>query len=260
MAAPFSQFARFYDRFMEKLVDYPQWVDYVERIFSKFRVQPRVILDLACGTGIPSLLFARRGYQVIGVDRSPEMLAVLEAKRGNLPIRVVNADIREFTLTEPVEAAVSLYDSINYLLTEADLIRCFTCVRRALVPDGLFVFDMNTVYGLEKQWGTRTLTRENDRMVSIWQCRFDHRTMISHLQLEFWEKLPDGTTGPRYQEEHQERAYTTGEVRSALRQAGFDRVRFFHHGTLLPVNPFSVRMMIVARQNRGQICNPGPAD
>jgi SAM-dependent methyltransferase len=247
MAAPFSRFARFYDRFMEQLVDYPQWVDYVERIFNRFcRRQPRVILDLACGTGIPSILFARRGYQVIGVDRSAEMLAVLEAKKGDLPIKLIKADIRDFTLPEPVHAAFSLYDSINYLLTEEDLIRCFRCVRRALMPDGLFVFDMNTVYGLKRQWGTRTLTRENDQIISIWQCRFDRRTMISHLHLEFWEKLPDGTTGPGYQEEHRERAYTTGEVRSALHEAGFNRIRFFHHGTLLPVSPFSVRMMVVA--------------
>lgn len=250
MPLPFARFARYYDRFMERYVDYPEWVDYVERIFRRFRRQPKKLLDLACGTGIPTVLFARRGYQVIGIDRSAEMLAVLESKKGALPITVINADIRNFTLDEPVEAAISLYDSINYLLSPEELARCFFCVHQALVPGGLFVFDLNTIYGLEKHWGGRTITRENDEIVSIWQCRFDRQTMLSTLRLVFWEKLPDGTTGEKYEEIHQERAYTVDEVRQALVRAGFSRCRFYHHGTFLPVSPFSVRMMVVAERPR----------
>ncbi|MEO0051702.1 MAG: hypothetical protein ABIK11_04030, partial [candidate division WOR-3 bacterium] len=95
-----------------------------------------------------------------------------------------------------------------------------------------------------------TLTRENEEIVSIWQCRFDRQTMLSTLRLVFWEKLPDGTTGEKYEEIHQERAYTIDEVRQALERTGFSRSRFFHHGTFLPVNPFSVRMMVVAEKPR----------
>lgn len=248
MAVPFSRFARFYDRFMEKLVDYPAWVDYVERIFERFRRGPKKILDLACGTGIPTILFARRGYQVTGIERSEEMLAVLKEKIDDLPIKIINADIRCFSVPEPADAAISLYDSINYLLTEEDLIRCFLCVYKALVPEGIMVFDMNTVYGLEKQWGNQTFTRENEELVSIWQCHFDPKTMISTLHLVFWEKLPDGTTGEKYEEVHQERAYTVKEVKEALKRAGFSRTRFFHHGMFIPVSPFSVRMMVVAEK------------
>lgn len=240
-------------------MDYPDWVNYVERIFRRFRQRPRVILDLACGTGIPTILFAQRGYRLFAVDRSPEMLSVLAAKKGDLPIQLINADIRDFVLPEPVDAAISLYDSINYLLTPEDLTRCFHCVQQALLPGCIFVFDMNTLYGLKQQWGTRTLTRENEELVSIWQCRFDPETNISDLHLTFWEKLPDGTLGTKYEEKHQERAYTTNEVRTALKNAGFEKTRIFHHGTLLPVSPISVRMMVVAQkpaQPKRKICNP----
>lgn len=250
VAEPFSRFARHYDRFMMKYVDYPGWVSYVLRIFRRFRVAPRVILDLACGTGIPTIILAKKGYRVIGVDRSPEMLAVLESKRGSLPVRVVCSDIRRFQLDEVVDAAISLYDSINYLLTEEDLVDCFRCVRRVLAAHGIFVFDLNTLYGLAEQWGSRTITRETEDIVSLWQSQFDPKTRISTLQLTFWEKMADGSPGERFYEVHEERAYTQPEVTRALARAGFAEVHFYHHGGFLPVTPLTVRMMVVAK---GQI-------
>jgi len=248
MDIPFSRFARFYDQFMQRYVDYPGWVNYVLKIFKRFRVSPRQVLDLACGTGIPTIILAERGYRVIGVDRSRAMLAVLLEKRGNLPIEVVCADIRDFVLAQPVDAAISLYDSINYLLTEEDLVRCFECVQRALVNSGIFVFDMNTVFGLERHWGTRTITRETPELISIWQCRFEPKTRISRLHLVFWEKMPDGSPGEKYEEVHEERAYSQEEVRRALKDANFDEVHFYHHGGFLPVGPFTTRMMVVAKK------------
>jgi len=246
--APFARFARHYDRFMMKFVDYPGWVNYVLKIFRRFKVVPRTILDVACGSGIPTVLLAQKGYRMIGVDRSREMLAVLESKRGNLPIKLVCADIRDFKISEPVDAAISLYDSINYLLTEEDLERCFGCVFKSLVGQGIFVFDMNTVYGLSEGWGTRTITRETEEIVSIWQNSYDRQTKVSTLHLTFWEKMGDGTLGERYEEIHEERAYTVEEVRRALRAAGFSETHFYHHGGFLPVGPLTVRMMVVAQK------------
>lgn len=243
---PFSRFARHYDRFMVRYVDYKAWVDYVERVFRRFRAEPKTVLDVACGTGIPTLLLARRGYRLTAVDRSPEMLTVLEAKRGDLPIQPVRADIREFAVPEPVDAAISLYDSINYLLVEEDLRRCFGCVRRALVPGGLFVFDMNTVYGLAEVWGTRTTSRETGGVASIWANAYDPETRVSTLHLTFWETQPDGSAGEKFEEIHQERGYTVEEVRRALEAAGFRRTHFYQHSSFLPVGPFTSRMMVVA--------------
>lgn len=248
MAAPFSRFARYYDRFMTKFVDYPEWVNYVERIFKRFQVTPKRLLDVACGSGIPTILLAKRGYRLIGVDRSKEMLEVLLKKRGGLPIEAICADIRNFALAEPVDAAISLYDSINYLLTEDDLRRCFGCVYRALISGGVFVFDMNTIYGLAEFWGTRTMSRETPEITSIWQNRFDPETRVSTLHLVFGEKEPDGTFREKFEEIHEERAYTENEVRRALEAAGFAESHFYHHGSFLPVGPRTTRMMVVARK------------
>ncbi|MBM3313361.1 class I SAM-dependent methyltransferase [candidate division WOR-3 bacterium] len=244
---PFSRFYRHYDRFMVKYVDYPRWVDYVLRIFAYFRIRPKTMLDLACGTGIPTILLARRGYQLTGVDRSPEMLAVLESKRGDLPIATVRADMREFRTPEPLDAAICLYDSVNYLLTEDDLVRCFRCVRSALAPGGLFVFDMNTVFGLSEQWGTGTTAREAGGVSSIWQNSYDPETRVSTLHLTFWEQPEPGGAGERCEEIHQERGYYPEEVERSLRVGGFGEVHFFQHGSFLPPGPNTTRMMVATR-------------
>jgi len=244
---PFVQFARHYDAFMRRYVDYPDWVGYVERVFRRFRRKPETVLDVACGTGIPTVLLARRGYRMTGVDRSAEMLAVLEAKRGDLPIRTVRADITAFELEGPVDVAISLYDSINYLLDIEDLKRCFACVHRALVPGGLFAFDMNTMYGLAEFWGNRAVPRRVGNISSIWQNGYDPATRISTLHLSFWEEPGEGPAPPRFEEVHQERAYERSEVRDCLTAAGFERVNFYSHGGFLPVGPFTTRMMVVAR-------------
>lgn len=243
----FARFARHYDRFMWHFVDYRGWVDYVEAIFRHYRLIPHTLLDVACGTGIPTILLARRGYRLTGVDRSAAMLAVLAAGRGELPITTVQADMRNFTVEFPHDAAISLYDSVNYLLTEADLVSCFRCVRQALRPGGLFAFDMNTIYGLAEFWGTRTTTRDVGPVRSVWENRWDARERISTLRLIFWEEVEAGKPGPRFEEVHQERGYSEAELRRALAAAGFGRVDIYQHGGFTPPGPATMRIMVVAQ-------------
>jgi SAM-dependent methyltransferase len=244
---PFGPFAQFYDRFMLRYVEYKDWVDYVVRIFGRFKAEPKRVLDVACGTGIPTLMLARRGYEVVGVDRSREMLAELERKRGTLPVTTLAADMTDFRVESPCDAAISLYDSINYLLTEEDLRDCFRCVRQAVKPGGLFVFDLNTVYSLSVFWGSRTTPRKAGGIYSIWDNSFDPKTKVSTLKLTFWEEAGGDASPESFHEVHKERAYTRHEVKRSLKAAGFGRVWFFTHGGFLPVGPLTVRMMVVAR-------------
>jgi len=244
----FSRFAPCYDRFMNKYVNYAAWVHYVRRIFRYYGCRPNLILDLACGTGIPTLLLARDGYRLFAVDRSEAMLAVLAAKVGDFDIRLVRSDIRDFTLPEPVDAAVCLYDSVNYLLTADDLVRCFRAVYRCLKSDGVFVFDMNTIHGLATYWGDRRSTRDVEDVHSIWDTSYDPETRISSLRLTFTVRpRRRNEPAPVYVEVHEERGYSIPEIGGCLQKAGFQRNDFFHHGTFQPPGPTTTRMMIVAR-------------
>jgi ubiquinone/menaquinone biosynthesis C-methylase UbiE len=244
----FSRFAPVYDRFMNKYVNYGAWVQYVQRIFRHYACRPGLLLDLACGTGIPTTLLAREGYRLIAVDRSEAMLAVLAEKVGNFSVRLVHSDMRDFTLPEPVDAGICLYDSMNYLLTQDDLTHCLRTVYRHLKPEGLFAFDMNTIHGLATYWGDRQTVRDVEDIHSVWDTRYDPETRISSLRLTFSvlsgrRKEP----GPTCIEVHEERGYSIEEVTASLRKAGFAHNDFFQHGTFHPPGPTTSRMMIVAR-------------
>ncbi|MCX7785206.1 MAG: class I SAM-dependent methyltransferase [candidate division WOR-3 bacterium] len=242
---PFSQFAPYYDQFMLRYVNYRAWVDYIIKIFKHFQIQPKTILDLACGTGIPSILLAQKGYRIIAIDNSQPMLAIFQNKvqTKNYDIKIINADMRNFVVSEKVDVAISLYDSINYLLTESDLQLCFHCVAKTLKPDGLFVFDVNTIFCLENFWDNTETIRQVNNIYSVWQSSFDPIRKISTLRLKV---TVDNKVS--FEEIHKERGYTEDEIEQNLKTAGFKEIRFYEHSTFLPSTETTLRMMVVARR------------
>lgn len=241
----FSEFAPYYDQFMLRYVNYRAWVDYIIKIFKHFQIQPKTILDLACGTGIPATLLAQKGYQIIAVDNSLPMLAILENKvrEKGYDIKIINSDMRNFVVPQEVDAAISLYDSINYLLTESDLQSCFCCVATALKPDGLFVFDVNTIFCLRDFWDNTETIRQVNNIHSVWQSSFDPIQKIStlHLKVAIDKKIS-------FEEIHQEKGYTTFEIERNLKSAGFRDITFYEHLTFLPPTETTLRIMVVARR------------
>lgn len=240
---PFNGFAQYYDQFMLRLVNYPAWVEYLIKIFNEYNLFPKTILDLACGTGIPSLLLAKQGYRVIGVDNAVPMLEVFKNKleKSSYDIQIIHSDIRNFSVPEKVDAAVSFYDSINYLLTEDHLKDCFSCVAESLKPNGIFTFDMNTIYCLESFWDNRETPRRINDIYTIWRNTFDHEQGISTLKLIVY--TDDGRV---FEEVHKERAYSENDLQHILHSVGFTDVRFYAHLTLLPPNDTTLRIMVVA--------------
>jgi len=112
---------------------------------------------------------------------------------------------------------------------------------------GLLVFDMNTVYGLAEQWGTRTTARDVGGIHSIWQHDWDRETRVSTLTLTFWERPEPGKAGERFVEIHQERGYFPKEVERCLHAVGFAEAHFFQHGSFIEPGPSTTRMMVVAK-------------
>ena len=70
----YERFAEVYDKFQE--IDYRAFLDFYEQVFVRCGVQPELVLDLACGTGNITLAMAEEGYDMIGIDLSPQMLQI----------------------------------------------------------------------------------------------------------------------------------------------------------------------------------------
>ncbi len=225
----YQAIARVYDR-LNAEIDYAAWADFMEMCFDRFLpARPELVLDLACGTGSMTLELASRGYDMIGVDGSAEMLSEAYSRATERQgILFLHQDMRSFELYGTVGAITCCLDSLNYLLSEDDLNACFASVHNYLDPNGLFLFDMNTpykfryVYGnnayvLEDElvWDEGTDTEERAAVYCGWQNTYHPDTAICEFDLSLFEELPNGSY--RRTDEHQtERCYTLDEIRDAL--------------------------------------------
>ncbi|MDI3297799.1 MAG: methyltransferase domain-containing protein [Bacillota bacterium] len=253
---PYSFFARLYDRVMQA-IPYAEWIEYVQAILERFDARPSSVADLACGTGNTTLPWARMGYRVYGVDRSPEMLEVArrKAEAERLEVTWVEADLRSFELPEPVELATCLYDSLNYLEDEEALEAAFRAAYRNLRPGGLLVMDMNTEYKL-LHVEPETHYYRSDDPEEEWHLIWEHGTNMAE---QVWEVrltgfLPrPGHPGcyERLEEVHRERGYPAREVERRLARAGFRLLATYDAYTFDPPVPVSDRLFWVARRPGG---------
>ena len=141
----YQTLSAYYDRFTDD-VGYGQWADFFEQLFAREDIRPQLVLDLACGTGSLTRLLAKRGYDMIGADASPEML--MQAMQNTMDCSprplLINQRMEELDLYGNVDACLCCLDSVNYVTDPDDLAEAIRREHLFLNPDGLFVFDINT--------------------------------------------------------------------------------------------------------------------
>lgn len=244
---PFTRLAPYYDALMWD-IDYQGWVSYILQICNRLSLSPNKILDLACGTGTCCIILAKKGYEVLGIDGSREMLKVAESKAEAEGVTVDFAlkDMRNFNLGEEADLVTCLFDSINYILEEKELLDCFKSVNSVLTRGGSFIFDMNTDYGLSTFWNGSTIVRDEKGVFSIWRNSYSSETKVARLDLTLF--VTDESSYRRIDEVHLERGYSFYELRECLRETGFQETHLYHHLTFNKATRSSKRIMVVARK------------
>lgn len=156
----------------ERLPDYPTFLAFLAR---ERGFELRSVLDLACGTGRLSERLLAVAGEVVGVDASPDMLAVAEERLGGRTgLAFVRGDFRDFALGRQFDAAVCVSNSLNYVADRGELGRVFAAVGRHLKPGGLFVFDTITEYGMRVSSGLFLHAQVGDRRFAL-RFSFDDR-------------------------------------------------------------------------------------
>lgn len=254
--------ARVYDRLNAEL-DYAAWADFAEACFSHFLPQkPQYVLDLACGTGRMTLELAARGYDMIGIDGSADMLSqAYERGAMGAGILLLHQDMREFELYGTVGAAVCCLDSLNYLLSKEDLLSCLRCVHTYLDPDGLFFFDVNTPFKFENVYGNNAYILEDEMtfegedgeeraaVYCGWQNAYDPESRICQFSLSLFEETENGAYR-REDELQEERCYTMDELLEALAEAGFEFLGAWQDFSFTLPAPDAERWYICARAKK----------
>lgn len=262
----YTDFAMVYDTFMDE-TPYEQWCEFLMELFRKYgaqkddtrqensavmdnlRQERNTVLDLGCGTGTLTELLARHGYDMVGIDLSEEMLRIAVDKRekSGLDILYLCQDMRELELYGTVGAVVSVCDSVNYLLEEDDVVQTFRLVNNYLYPEGLFIFDFNTIYKYAEVIGDATIAEDREECSFIWENTYYEEERINEYDLSIFVR-EEGDRYRKFQETHLQRGYSLKEMRGMVEAAGLLFVDAIDADTHGEPGQESERIYIVARK------------
>jgi SAM-dependent methyltransferase len=215
-----NAFAAAYDALMGGDYSHSRYADYIEDAFARHGAPPEpIIADLGCGTGSLCIELSKRGYDVIGIDKSPQMLSEAIGKAADQGVRnvlFVEQEIDSFELFGSVGAFVSTIDSVNYITDKRRLRRMFRLVDNYLAPGGMFIFDVNTSYKLSKIVGDKLFYEISDDVCYLWKSAYNGANAISYFDLTFFIREKSGGWN-RFDETHRQRAYDLNDIETAIR-------------------------------------------
>jgi SAM-dependent methyltransferase len=189
------------------------------------------ILDMACGEGSFAIAMAKSGYRITGVDQSHEMIRLAEenAQVEAQDVRFMVEDMRYLSFKEEFDLITCLFDSLNYLLTIKDLHETFINAYTALKPGGVFIFDMNTIYGLAVDWMRQEtyVQNETDDFIEYHKHEFDYENQIATVEITVFKKA--GDFWERFVEIHRERGYPVADLQFLLSEVGFEILGMYGH-------------------------------
>lgn len=244
----YSVFARYYDELTAN-IDYVRRGEYFHEIIKKFKAtKENILLDLACGTGSISEVMARLGYDVIGVDNSDEMLGMAIEKKfeSGLNIQYLCQDMRKLDMFGTVDVIICALDSINHLANLNDVRKVFEGAAFFCEMNGLFIFDVNTLYKHRKILANNTFTYETDNVYCIWENTLNAKTDEVRMNLEFFEREENGLYS-RSSESFSEKAYSEEAIEKLLEESGFEVLAKYGDDTFDPPTETSQRIIYAAR-------------
>lgn len=270
----YTDFASVYDTFMDD-TPYQEWADFLAELIStygiskpykngekvpgtessekeKLETEKDLVVDLGCGTGTLTELLSRKGYDMIGVDMSAEMLNVALAKKekSGSPILYLCQDMRELDLYSTVGTVISVCDSVNYLLEDEEVLETFGLVNNYLYPGGIFLFDFNTVYKYEQIIGDTTIAENREKCSFIWENYYHEDGHINEYDLTVFAREEKSGLFRRFTETHFQRGYTVEEMKGFLEQAGLELIRFLDADTHREPTACSERIYGIAREKQ----------
>lgn len=212
-----------------------------------------LVLDLGCGTGTLTELLYEKGYDMIGVDSSEEMLQIAMDKKFETQsdILYLCQDMRELDLYSTVGTVVSVCDSLNYLLMDEDVLETFRLVNNYLFPGGIFIFDFNTIYKYEEVIGDTTIAENREDCSFIWENFYSCEDHINEYDVTVFERQEDDLYR-KFTETHYQRGYSLNEMKAFLEKAGLTFVTAMDEKTHEAPTETSERIYVIAREHGKQ--------
>lgn len=245
----YRDFAFVYDELMNE-VDYNGWVKYIEDIIKNENAKVQNILELACGTGNLTIPLTKKNYDIAGIDISEEMLSVAreKAEKEGVELVLLQQDIAQldFDITN-LDCVLCACDGFNYITYDDDLENVFTKTYELLKEDGIFIFDISSFYKLSTILGNNMYGENRDDIAYMWQNYFDDEENLVEMELAFFIK-DEFEKFERFEEVHQQRAYTEDEILDMLKSSGFKNIKVYGDFTFEAPKQDSQRIFFVCKK------------
>ncbi len=240
----YNSFSYVYDDFAYD-IDYNRFFNYYEKIFGKFGIKPSLVLDICCGTGSLTTIMSKK-YDMIGIDFSVEMLNMAQKKNTDGKILYLCQRMDSFELYGTVDACYSSLDSINYILEEENLINHFKLVHNYLNPDGIYIFDISTVYKFKNILADNIFSDETDKAFFVWQNDYDEEEKLNTMYLDVFLKNDDESY-ERISETHYEKGYNASFIKKIAEKCGFEILGIYDEFSFNNYKKDSERIFFVIR-------------
>ena len=246
----YGVFSEFYDALTAN-VSYDTVAQVLSSLLTRYGKGRGLLLDLACGTGSVSVRLAEKGYEVIGVDLSPEMLSEAQNKAysAGQNILFLCQDMTALDLYGTVDAAVCTLDGLCHLPDEESVQAALRKVSLFMNPGGVFLFDVNSVYKHRAVLGNNTFVYDTDDVYCVWQNTLLSDGVTVQMDLDFFEPVSDTGDYVRQSERFTERAYPKETLEAMLKKAGFTVLDVFDGYSEKHAHDTSERLLFAVRKD-----------
>lgn len=239
ISASYSKLARIYDRIMAH-VNYPEWAKYISNLLQYSTIKIDNMIDISCGTGKHLENINLKKVRLFGSDVSQEMLYEAKKNLSAKPVSFISQDVFNVAIKENCfEAAIMLYDSVNYLFTEQEVIKVFNEIDRILKPNGIFIFDIVTEEGLRESFDDYY---ESDSWEGIAYERHSSYSFKDNIQTNKFVMLFNGKS---YMEIHKQKIRKIKEWRKLIAKSNMKLSREFSNFSQSPASEKSERVHFV---------------
>ena len=214
----YKEFSYYYDYF-NYTADYDLLANNIHKWATAEKLDGKIACDLGCGTGELAIRLSEKGWDVIAVDCSEEMLDVFMDKReelGYYNILILNQDITNLDMYGTVDLFTCTFDTVNHLDGSASVQKLFDKVSLFMHPDGVFIFDMNTEYKHRNILANNCFNFDEEEADCIWQNTLDEVNKRTKVSIS----IDDKQSGEKYHEEFYECFYSLDDIKAMLNKSG----------------------------------------
>lgn len=238
---PYTGIAEAYD-YILRHVDYQLWFEFISDAMIIYCNNPETVLELGCGTGKFGAKFSSRNFNIVGIDKSIQMLMVAKT-RAFRNFRIICSDIRNFVLKQKFDFIFCVHDTMNYLTDKDDIRSVLRSVKAVMHKGSIFMFDITTEHNIERFFNNKTSVYKTRGLHIEWGNSYDRENKIITSRFKTTDK-----EGSVYREEHIQKIYSVEEITEIVESEGFTILHICSDYTFDPPSPDTVMINFITEK------------